>query len=39
MIHCKNCGYPLRDLYCGHCGQKADPEKINFLSGGNYFIL
>lgn len=30
MIRCKNCGYPLRDLYCGHCGQKADTGKINF---------
>ncbi len=25
-----NCGYPLQDLYCGHCGQKADPGRINF---------
>jgi hypothetical protein len=31
MKYCKNCGRPVKDLYCGHCGQMADPGKINFL--------
>jgi hypothetical protein len=30
MKLCKNCGRPVHDLYCGHCGQKAKPEKITF---------
>jgi hypothetical protein len=30
MKYCKNCGYAGHDLYCGHCGQKSDPEKITF---------
>jgi hypothetical protein len=30
MKYCLNCGYPVADLYCGHCGQKSDPERINF---------
>jgi len=30
MEYCKNCGLPVKDLYCDHCGQKANPDKINF---------
>lgn len=30
MKFCKNCGHEVSDLYCGHCGQKANPEKITF---------
>jgi Protein of unknown function (DUF3667) len=30
MNFCKNCGHPVKDLYCGHCGQKLKPEKITF---------
>jgi hypothetical protein len=30
MKYCKNCGHPVHDLYCGHCGQKANPERISF---------
>lgn len=30
MKYCLNCGHAVKDLYCGHCGQKADPGKINF---------
>jgi hypothetical protein len=30
MIYCKNCGHRLHDLYCSHCGQKADTSKISF---------
>ncbi len=30
MKFCKNCGNPVNDLYCSHCGQKANPGKITF---------
>ncbi len=30
MEYCKNCGLPVKDLYCSHCGQKANPDKIDF---------
>ncbi len=30
MASCKNCGAPITDLYCGHCGQKAVAERITF---------
>lgn len=30
MNSCKNCGYPVKDLYCGHCGQKAIVDRITF---------
>jgi hypothetical protein len=30
MKYCMNCGHPVHDLYCGHCGQKANPERISF---------
>ncbi|MBK9982268.1 MAG: DUF3667 domain-containing protein [Saprospiraceae bacterium] len=30
MNHCKNCGHPVKDLYCGHCGQKAILGRITF---------
>jgi len=28
--HCKNCGKPLHDLFCSHCGQKAKVDRITF---------
>ncbi|HET7000270.1 MAG TPA: DUF3667 domain-containing protein [Puia sp.] len=30
MKHCLNCGKPVHDLYCAHCGQQTRPERINF---------
>ena len=30
MNPCKNCGYPLKDQFCSHCGQKAKVERITF---------
>ncbi|MGB3077308.1 MAG: hypothetical protein WBB36_18420, partial [Chitinophagales bacterium] len=30
MNHCKNCGHPVKDLYCGHCGQKLILDRITF---------
>jgi len=30
MKHCLNCGKPVHDLYCAHCGQQTHPERINF---------
>lgn len=31
MKHCKNCGKPIHDIYCSHCGQKAKVDRITFL--------
>ena len=31
MEYCKNCGKPVKDLYCSHCGQKIVFERISFL--------
>ena len=28
MTICKNCGAEVNNIYCGHCGQKAEPERI-----------
>jgi hypothetical protein len=30
MKHCKNCGKPIHDLFCSHCGQKSKIERITF---------
>ena len=30
MKTCKNCGNDVNSTYCGHCGQKAVPERITF---------
>ncbi len=30
MNYCKNCGQPVQDLYCSHCGQKIVVERITF---------
>lgn len=30
MKKCGNCGYEVHDLYCSHCGQKAELERISF---------
>ncbi len=30
MQKCKNCGSEVQDLYCSHCGQKAEVERITF---------
>lgn len=30
MKHCKNCGNPVRDSYCSHCGQKNEIGRITF---------
>jgi hypothetical protein len=30
MNKCKNCGKPLHDIFCSHCGQKANIERITF---------
>jgi len=30
MDLCKNCGYPVEDMYCSHCGQKVMVERITF---------
>ncbi len=30
MNYCKNCGQPVQDLYCSHCGQKIIVERITF---------
>ena len=30
MKHCLNCGKPVHDLYCSHCGQQTHLERINF---------
>lgn len=30
MRHCKNCGEELHGLYCSHCGQKTEVERITF---------
>jgi hypothetical protein len=30
MKHCKNCGHAVQGLYCNHCGQRTDSERINF---------
>jgi hypothetical protein len=30
MKKCKNCGLDVDDIYCGHCGQKAEAERISF---------
>lgn len=27
---CKNCGHPVEDTFCGHCGQKANLPRISF---------
>jgi hypothetical protein len=24
-VHCENCGAPVGDRYCGHCGQRLEP--------------
>jgi len=28
MDHCRNCGKPVQDLYCSHCGQKNHVDRI-----------
>jgi len=29
MKHCKNCGRPVHDVYCSHCGQKISLGRIS----------
>ena len=31
MNQCKNCGFEVHDLYCSHCGQKSNPERITIF--------
>ena len=30
MKYCNNCGHAVQGLYCSHCGQRTDSERINF---------
>ncbi len=30
MAVCENCGQPVTETYCGHCGQKRMPERLSF---------
>src|SRR6187399_2864292 len=30
MKHCKNCGKSLNDVFCSHCGQKTNVERISW---------
>ena len=30
MNYCLNCGHTVEESFCGHCGQRVDPERINF---------
>jgi len=35
MKHCKNCNKPVHDLYCSHCGQKTNFERITLAYIGH----
>ena len=30
MKVCKNCGAKVNDIFCGHCGERAETERITF---------
>lgn len=36
--HCLNCGHPVYEQYCPHCGQSAEVGKLSWKSFGAEFI-